>query len=1070
MRIGFHLLALLVLVTAAPAQVRVWLGTLALPTYEEGVPDPNPPFDQYTSNRFNYPYTLRDNLTNRRADHNWRAIYLENEYLKCSVLPDIGGHLYTCIDKISGQSMFYANPSIKKANIGYRGAWAAFGVEFNFPVSHNWVSMSPVSFAFHSNTDGSASAIVGSVDRVYGMEWTVELVLRPKSTLLEERVTLSNRSDFRHRFYWWNNAGAAVSDDSRIIYPMRYAASHGFTEVQPWPVDADGVDLSVIRNHTHGAVSLFAHGSRENFMGVWNPSTRTGTMHFAEYEQVPAKKIWSWGVDAEGLDWRKALSDDNSAYIEIQGGLFRNQETYAFLEPRQSIHFSEYWMPVREIGGISRANLAGVLGLARQANTLVAGFNANGAIPHAKISILNGEKSLFSQTVDLTPEHAWTHDLPFTDSEAKYTLEIRDAGGAILISQTEGKYNWTPESEIHAGPQHSYGMPDPDERSFDDWMQLGKDEELNGRLLRALDTYKEALRRFPGSFAALKAAGRLAAGLLRFEEAKAFLEPAHTRDTSDPEISYYLGVVYDAAGDSRNAQNAYEEAQRLGLLSAAAALRLGELLAREGKLAESERHLNEALRAAPEDARALEELVAVTIANGKAEDGKILAQQGIRRFPLSYFLQEELATPDLAQLANDPIRVVNLAAQYMRLGLYQRALSVLSREYPRTNPDQSEPGILPPGQYPIIAYFRGYCREKLGQSPIADYAAAFKLPTSYVFPSSAEELTVLSSVLRTNPEDASAHYLLGTLFFSRGLTDAALAAWTQARKLNPDIPVLDASVGMALLHEKNDADNALSAFRNGLTSDPANIVTYVGTDQALSILSKTPAERVQALERYPSLADAPPGLIFELILNLSEAGDYERANGLFRNRFFPREEGGTNVRQVWVEVQVQNVLALVKAGKCAEALEKAQQLGSPVSEIPFTHDGLEPIIQAARTNYLLGTMYASCGRPEEAMSRFRLAAAGGAPDQIRWAWLAAQKLPGFDGKQWKDRLQAALVQAESRSETSAYPSWWEYTAGALQAALGNKQEAEQSFRKALLLPDRMMAYHMTRLARSEAKP
>src|SRR3979490_1565517 len=168
MRTHFYLLALLALANAAPAQVRVWQGTLTLPTYEEEMPDPNPPFDQYTSNRFNYPYTLRDNLTNHRSDHNWRAIYLENEYLKCSVLPDIGGHLYTCIDKISGQSMFYANPSIKKARIGYRGAWAAFGVEFNFPVSHNWASMSPVSFAFHTNPDGSASAIVGSVDRVYG--------------------------------------------------------------------------------------------------------------------------------------------------------------------------------------------------------------------------------------------------------------------------------------------------------------------------------------------------------------------------------------------------------------------------------------------------------------------------------------------------------------------------------------------------------------------------------------------------------------------------------------------------------------------------------------------------------------------------------------------------------------------------------------------------------------------------------------------------------------------------------------------------------------------------------------
>src|SRR3954462_11046911 len=133
------------------AQVHEWQGTLTLPTYEEGLPVPNPPFDQFTTNRFNYPYPLRNNLKSRRVDHAWRAVFLENEYLKCTVLPDIRGHLYTCIDKISGQPMFYSNPSIKKAQIGYRGAWTDFENEFNFPVLHNWVSMSPVDFAYAAN-------------------------------------------------------------------------------------------------------------------------------------------------------------------------------------------------------------------------------------------------------------------------------------------------------------------------------------------------------------------------------------------------------------------------------------------------------------------------------------------------------------------------------------------------------------------------------------------------------------------------------------------------------------------------------------------------------------------------------------------------------------------------------------------------------------------------------------------------------------------------------------------------------------------------------------------------------
>jgi len=406
----------------------------------------------------------------------------------------------------------------------------------------------------------------------------------------------------------------------------------------------------------------------------------------------------------------------------------------------------------------------------------------------------------------------------------------------------------------------------------------------------------------------------------------------------------------------------------------------------------------------------------------------------------------------------------------MRLGLYQRALNVLSRDYPRAQPDQSEPGILPPSQYPIIAYFRGYCREKLGQSPAAEYATASKLPTSYVFPGTAEELTVLTFALRTNPDDASAHYLLGTLYFSRGLTDSALTQWAQARKLNSAIRVLDTSVGLALLHEKDDPERALAVFRDGLSSDPTNIMAYMGTDQALSLLRGTSGERVNVLEHYPNLTDAPPGLIFELILNLSEAGNYERASGLFRNRYFSREEGGTNVRQVWVEVQLQNVLALATAGNCVDALTKAAHLGDQVPEIPFTHDGLDPILKSARTTYLLATVDTTCGKSESARSRLQLAAAASAPDQILWAWLAAQKLPAFDEKQWQERLQSALVQAESRTETSAYPSWWHYTAGTLQAALGKSKEAQKSFQKALLLPDRMMAYHLTRVARSQAEP
>jgi tetratricopeptide (TPR) repeat protein len=1059
---------LLFALTHATAQVRVWQGTLTLPTYEEGPPDPNPPFDQYANNRFNYPYTLRRNLTDHRSDHAWRALFLENEYLKCSVLPDIGGHLYSCTDKISGKPIFYENPSIKKADVAYRGAWAAFGIEFNFPVSHNWVTASPVDFAIEKKDDGSASVQVGNVDRVNGMQWTVELILRPASTVLEERVTLNNRSDVRHRFYWWNNAGIQVWDDSRIQYPMRFAASHGFRDVQPWPIEADGNDLSIIKNHTKGPVSLFVHGSREPFMGVWNPHTNTGTVHFADYAQLPAKKIWSWGVDPDGLDWRKALSDNNSAYVEVQAGLFRNQETYAFLEPRQTISFSEYWMPVREIGGISRANLAGVVNLSRQGNTMLARLNLNQPVRGATVRIFAGDRQVFDTKADLTPERMWSREIPTADSQQKYTFELRDAKGTILLRHKEDEYDWTPVSEIRTGPQVSYQVPEPERRTEDDWIQFGNDQELNGRLLQALQSYKDALAKFPNSFAARKAAGRLCAALLRFNEAHDYLEPVYARDTSDPEISYYLGAAYDGLGKTREAREAYEAAYRMPEFRAVAGVRLAELAAREGNLKQAESYLQEARRAAPDDLRTSEELAAILRAEGQAEQSQKLAQQWLARFPQQYFLLEQLGKPDLHHLGDDAERILNVASEYMRLGLYSRALEVLSRDYPAPVADQSEPGLLPPQKHPMVAYFRGYCREKLRQSGSDDFNAASKLSTAYVFPSRPEEVEVLNAALRANPQDASAHYLLGTLYFSRGLTEDALDQWAQARKLNRQIPVLHASLARALLHVKNDPEQALIVFQEGLQSDPANVQLYTGIDEALSILRRPARERVAALERYPDRAQMPSHLVYELILNLAEAGDYDKAIALFHNRFFQREEGGTNVRQVWLEVRLQRANLAAKNGQCGDAVSAADHLGDQVADLAFTHDGLEPLLRSARIHYLLGTLYKRCNQSDKAQASFESAAGRSSLEDAVWAWKAAQELPGFELNSGKQKLESVLQHAKSTSEISSRTGWWLYNTAMLNRAVGNSQQAEEDFHDALLFPDQMLTYHLTRLALSES--
>src|SRR5258708_11675429 len=148
---------------------------------------------------------------------------------------------------------------------------------------------------------------------------------------------------------------------------MKLTVAHGLDDIATWTVNSASVDQSIVGNHKYGPVSRFSYGSREPYMAVYQPRTQSGVVHYSSPLDLPTKKIWSWGSDEDGLDWRAALSDNNSAYVEVQAGLFRDQETYGFLEPQESRSFTECWIPIRELGGVSRANRHAVLNLNRRA-------------------------------------------------------------------------------------------------------------------------------------------------------------------------------------------------------------------------------------------------------------------------------------------------------------------------------------------------------------------------------------------------------------------------------------------------------------------------------------------------------------------------------------------------------------------------------------------------------------------------------------------------------------------------------------------------------------------------------
>jgi hypothetical protein len=204
-----------------------------------------------------------------------------------------------------------------------------------------------------------------------------------------------------------------------------------------------------------------------------------------------------------------------------------------------------------------------------------------------------------------------------------------------------------------------------------------------------------------------------------------------------------------------------------------------------------------------------------------------------------------------------------------------------------------------------------------------------------------------------------------------------------------------------------------------------------------------------------------------LILNLSEAGEFKKAEALFHNRFFQREEGGTNVRQVWLEVQIQYALSLAKQSQCSEAIKIVDHLGQPVPDLAFTNDGLEPFLQSARFSYLVGTVYKTCKVPDKALSSFKQAAEKSNFGDAVWAWKASQQIPGSDPGSATGKLRDTLERVKKSGETDSRPGLWLYNAGMLDAATGNTENADREFREVFLSADTLMTYHLTRLAMAD---
>jgi hypothetical protein len=965
--------------------VKVWEDKIVLPTYPEEPPDPNPDLSIFNAmDTPSYPYPLRLKFSGKRNQQSWRTLNLENEYLACRVMPDLGGHLYNCRDKISNREVFYANPVIKKARVGPRGSWVAMGIESNFPVGHSYTSTSPVDFATREDPDGAAAVIIGNIDRITGMQWRVEYVLRPASAVLEERVVLYNRSSVRHRYYWWANAAIEYNDkNTRAIFPTRVMSVHETGELIPWPAGADRIDLSLIANHPTGR-GFFAYGSREPFMAIFKPGSRTGIAHFSDTGAI-GKKLWVWGPD--GDDHVKTdLTDHFNSYIEMQAGLFQNQLLFEYLNPQEIRRFTEYWIPFRDMDGLSRANPNAAVLFEREKGKggrteLNVQVMTTERAPSAKVEVTCGAATILSATADIGPSATFSKQIE-SESQTPCTLRVSSGSGAVLIEHRENRYNIDDPSKVKFGKQSNDNVAAPDTEAF--LTARATSSELSGRLRFAWQDYNRALEKAPGDAALHKAAGRLAVTLARGEEGRKHEAAALAANPGDEEAAYYLGLAHELLNADSEARSAFAQVKPGSPFFYAAQLELAFVAARTGDLKSAIDYASHAADNQAGASRVRAVRVALLRRAGQKDAAASEAAHWVAVDPIDAMLRFErvqLAGKDdelWAHLAADPERILNVVDDYIALGFYDTALQLLEHDYPENPANQVEPGSPSPQHHALLLYYRAYCRSKTGAG--ADWTAASRQPTRYVFPNRVTSYPVLRAAVAQNPKDGVAHYLLGLLYMNSLEKDKAVAEWQLVRSLSPDLEGLEQNLAKAAHADGNVA---------------AGAGPQAGT--AVAAMLKAASGTLPDIGKIPD-ADEP-----------------------------------AEVRQAYIEVQLQRLLSLAQSKKCDEALSGIDGLGN---------NGFDKFVKYPHFQYYLGVVEERCGREKAARKRWsritirkdRLPAA-----ESVFPYIAAALV---DPAGTKDDTAAALrsIETEIGKPENASHTWLLFAQGMLMRVAGYQQK------------------------------
>ncbi|GAB2567362.1 DUF5107 domain-containing protein [Kribbella endophytica] len=257
------------------------------------------------------------------------ALVLENDQLRATVLPSLGGRLYSLVHKPSGQELLYRNPVIQPANLALRNAWFAGGVEWNLGSTGHWTgTCSPMHAARIEGPDGTPVLRLWEWERSRNLVVQLDFWLPEDSDLLYVGARIQNPSTDVVPAYWWSNIAVEQSPETRVLVPAEEAWRFGYgknLELVGVP-EYDGIDLTYPMRHKR-AVDFFFEPLPGQRPWIAALDAEGNGLVQASTERLRGRKLFVWGEGRGGRRWQEWLSPglEGPGYCEIQAGLARTQ-------------------------------------------------------------------------------------------------------------------------------------------------------------------------------------------------------------------------------------------------------------------------------------------------------------------------------------------------------------------------------------------------------------------------------------------------------------------------------------------------------------------------------------------------------------------------------------------------------------------------------------------------------------------------------------------------------------------------------------------------------------------------